>query len=157
MRSGSGGGALLTALQGNDEPQEPKGRCWLLRDLYHRHPTWLCWVGDIGSDTHLFSTARQSQELPLTLHLPVAACSAARALRAHRRSALISKHPASCFIPRRSRFIYTDKRMLGDKRVLFSVGIFFFFFTSKMFYIFGRVVFPFREVTYILTAVGGLF
>lgn len=55
------------------------------------------------------------------------------------------------FYPAPVTFYLHRQRMLGDKRV------FFFFFTSKMFYIFGRVVFPFREVTYILTAVGGLF
>lgn len=121
-------------------------------------------VGGIGSNTHLFCrvpsevcTSQQHDSLPgarRTLYLPGAACSAAGArppaLRGDLASPLISKHSASYFTPRLSRFIYTDRGCSETKE-------YFFFFTSKMFYIFGRVVFPFREVTYILTAVGGLF
>lgn len=64
-----------------------------------------------------FPGARQS------LHLPGAACSAAAArlpaLRRDLASPLISKHPASYFTPRLSRFIYTDRGCSETKEYFF--------------------------------------
>lgn len=170
---GGGGGAFPTASQRHDEPQRQglpllflHCRCWLLRGLYHRDPTGICGEGGLerSDPTPISFCSIPSEVCPgrqlclLTgraLHLPGAACSAAAArppaLHGDLASARSSKHPASCFTPRLSRFIYTDRGCSETKEY------FFFFFTSKMFYIFGRVVFPLREVTYILTAVGGLF
>lgn len=64
---------------------------------------------------------------------------------------LWSRNIPLLILPRACHVLFTPTE---DARRQKSI---FFFSTSKMFYIFGRVVFPFREVTYILTAVGGLF
>lgn len=72
-----------------------------------------------------FPGARQS------LHLPGAACSAAAArlpaLRRDLSSPLISKHPASYFTPRLSRFIYTDRGCSETKE-------YFFFYVKDVLY-----------------------
>lgn len=148
---GGGGGAFPTASQRHDEPQRQglpllflHCRCWLLRGLYHRDPTGICGEGGLerSDPTPISFCSIPSEVCPgrqlclLTgraLHLPGAACSAAAArppaLHGDLASARSSKHPASCFTPRLSRFIYTDRGCSETKEYFF-----FFFYVKDVLY-----------------------